>query len=184
MVFKAAEFIKSKVDFTPEIGIVLGSGLGGLAEKIENPVYLDYKDIPSFPVSTAPGHKGRFVFGLLSGKKVVCMQGRFHFYEGYSTEQIVMPIRVMKLLGVKTLILTNAAGGINLDFNVGDIMIITDHINLTGTNPLTGKNDERFGERFTDMSYTYTPSLVEKASLVADELGIDIKMVNSLIVLI
>ena len=175
MVFKAVEFIKEKISLTPEIGIVLGSGLGGLAEKIENPEYIDYKDIPSFPISTAPGHKGRFVFGKLSGKSVVCMQGRFHYYEGYSTQQIVMPIRVMKLLGVKTLILTNAAGGINLGFNVGDIMAITDHINLTGTNPLIGKNDERFGERFTDMSYTYTPSLIELASKTAEELGIELK---------
>ena len=175
MVFKAAEYIKSKVDFEPEIGIILGSGLNDLAEKIENPVIIDYKDIPSFPVSTAPGHKGRFVFGMLSGKKTVCMQGRFHYYEGYTTEQIIMPIRVMKLLGVKTLILTNAAGGINLSFNVGDIMVITDHINLTGTNPLLGKNDERFGERFCDMSYTYTPSLVSLAEKTAEELGIDLK---------
>ncbi len=175
MIFKAAQFIKERIDITPEIGIILGSGLGSLAEKIENPVFVDYKDIPSFPVSTAPGHRGRFVFGVLSGKKVVCMQGRFHYYEGYTTDQIIMPIRVMKLLGVKTLILTNAAGGINLDFNVGDIMAITDHINLTGTNPLIGKNDERFGERFTDMSYTYTPSLISLASETADELGIEIK---------
>ena len=172
MVFKAYEYIKEKIDFTPEIGIILGSGLGGLADKIEEPLFIDYKDIPSFPVSTAPGHKGRFVFGTLSGKKAVC---RFHYYEGYSTEQIIMPIRVMKLLGVKTLILTNAAGGINLNFNVGDIMAITDHINLTGTNPLIGKNDSRFGERFTDMSYTYTPSLIDLASKTADELGIEIK---------
>jgi len=175
MVFRAAEYIRNKTDFEPEIGIILGSGLGGLAEKIENPFVIDYKDIPSFPVSTAPGHKGRFVFGMLSGKKVVCMQGRFHYYEGYSTEQIVLPIRVMKLLGVKTLILTNAAGGINLNFNVGDIMIITDHINLTGTNPLIGKNDSRFGERFTDMSYTYTPSLVELAEKNANALGIEVR---------
>ncbi|MBE6835089.1 MAG: purine-nucleoside phosphorylase [Ruminococcaceae bacterium] len=175
MVFKAAEYIKSKIDFTPEIGIILGSGLNGLGEKIENPIIIDYKDIPSFPVSTAPGHKGRLILGSLSGKRVVCMQGRFHYYEGWSTDEIIMPIRVMKLLGVKTLILTNAAGGINLDFNVGDIMIITDHINLTGTNPLIGKNDERFGERFTDMSYTYTPSLVSLAEKTANELGVDIK---------
>ena len=175
MVFKAAEYIKSEVDFEPEIGIILGSGLNGLAEKIENPVAVDYKDIPDFPVSTAPGHKGRFVFGFLSGKRVVCMQGRLHFYEGWSTDEIIMPIRVMKLLGVKTLILTNAAGGINLDFNVGDIMVITDHINLTGTNPLIGKNDERFGERFCDMSYTYTPSLVSLAEEVAGENGIELK---------
>jgi len=175
MVFKAAEFIKSKIDFEPEVGIVLGSGLNSLADKIENPVIIDYKDIPSFPVSTAPGHKGRFVFGVLSGKKVVCMQGRFHFYEGWETKQIIMPIRVMKLLGVKTVILTNAAGGINLSFNVGDIMIISDHINLTGTNPLIGKNDERFGERFCDMSYTYTPSLISLAEKSAQELGMELK---------
>ena len=175
MIEKAASFIKSKIDTVPEIAIILGSGLGSLAEKIENPIIIDYKDIPSFPVSTAPGHKGRLIIGMLSGKNVLCMQGRFHYYEGYSTQQIIMPIRVMKLLGVKTLILTNAAGGINLGFSVGDIMAITDHINLTGTNPLIGKNDERFGERFCDMSYTYTPSLVSLAQKTAEELGIELK---------
>jgi purine-nucleoside phosphorylase len=173
MVSDAAKYIKDRISFSPEIGIILGSGLNGLADRVENAQFIDYRDIPHFPVSTAPGHKGRFVFGSLSGRNVVCMQGRFHYYEGWSTEQIIMPIRVMKLLGVKTLIITNAAGGVNLDFNVGDIMIITDHINLTGTNPLIGKNDERFGERFCDMSYTYTPSLITLAEKTADSLGIE-----------
>ena len=175
MTEKAAEYIRSKIDCVPEIAIILGSGLNGLADRVKNPVIIPYSEIPGFPVSTAPGHKSRLVIGTLGGKEVLCMQGRFHFYEGYSTEQIIMPIRVMKLLGIKTLIATNAAGGINLSFSVGDIMIITDHINLTGTNPLIGKNDERFGERFTDMSYTYTPSLVDLALETGEKLGIELK---------
>lgn len=175
MIEKAVECVKSQTDFEPQIGIILGSGLNSLAEKIENPFYIDYKDIPYFPVSTAPGHKGRFVFGLLNGKKVVCMQGRFHYYEGYSTEQIIMPIRVMKLLGIEALIVTNAAGGINLGFSVGDIMMITDHINLTGTNPLIGKNDERFGPRFPDMSFTYTPEMQSLAKECAKNTGVELK---------
>ena len=175
MTEKAAEYIRSKIDCVPEIAIILGSGLNGLADRVKNPVIIPYSEIPGFPVSTAPGHKSRLVIGTLGGKEVLCMQGRFHFYEGYSTEQIIMPIRVMKLLGIKTLIATNAAGGINLSFSVGDIMIITDHINLTGTNPLIGKNDERFGERFTDMSYTYTPSPVDLALETGEKLGIELK---------
>ena len=175
MVNKAAEFIKSKIDGDYEIGIICGSGLGGLCDKVENPIYVNYADIPNFPVSTAPGHIGRFVFGVLSGKKVVCMQGRVHYYEGYSPESVVMPVRVMKLLGVKKLIVTNAAGGINESFNVGDIMLITDHINFTGTNPLIGKNDERFGVRFPDMSFAYSPLLRETAIKCAEKIGLDLR---------
>lgn len=174
MVEKAAEFIKSKIDGDYEIGIICGSGLGGLCDKVENPVYVNYADIPNFPVSTAPGHIGRFVFGVLSGKKVVCMQGRVHYYEGYSPESVVMPVRVMKLLGVKKLIVTNAAGGINESFNVGDIMLITDHINFTGTNPLIGKNDDRFGVRFPDMSFAYSPSLREIAIKCAEKMELSL----------
>ncbi|MCR4594475.1 MAG: purine-nucleoside phosphorylase, partial [Clostridiales bacterium] len=122
MIRKAAEYIKERITDEYPIGIICGSGLGQLCDRIENPIYIDYKDIPGFPVSTAPGHKGRFVFGNLSGKKVVCMQGRVHFYEGYTPEQVVMPVRVMSLIGVKTLILTNAAGGINEKYKIGEIM--------------------------------------------------------------
>lgn len=175
MITKAVEFIKSKITGDFEIGIILGSGLGTLGEKIENPQYVDYKDIPSFPVSTAPGHVGRFVFGTLNGKKVMCMQGRIHLYEGYEVQNVVMPIRVMKMMGVKKLIVTNAAGGINESFNVGDIMVITDHINFTGKNCLIGKNDDEFGCRFPDMSFAYAPKLREIAFNCAEKLGMKLQ---------
>ena len=171
MIEKVVEFIKSKINDTYEIGIILGSGLGTLGEKIENAEYVDYCDIPDFPVSTAPGHIGRFIFGTLNGKKVMCMQGRIHLYEGYPVNAVVMPIRVMKMMGVKKLIVTNAAGGINESFDVGDIMVITDHINFTGQNCLIGKNDDRFGCRFPDMSFGYAPALREIAFNCAEKLG-------------
>ncbi len=174
MVEKAVEFIKSKITEVYEIGIILGSGLGTLGEKIENPQFVDYKDIPDFPVSTAPGHVGRFVFGILNGKKVMCMQGRIHLYEGYPVENVVMPIRVMKMMGVKKLIVTNAAGGINENFAVGDIMVISDHINFTGKNCLIGKNDDNFGVRFPDMSFGYAPELSKIAFNCAKK--IDMKL--------
>ncbi len=175
MIEKAVEFIKSQIGDTYETGIILGSGLGTLGEKISNPQYVNYADIPGFPVSTAPGHIGRFVFGMLNGKKVMCMQGRIHLYEGYQVENIVMPIRVMKLMGVKKLIVTNAAGGINENFDVGDIMVITDHINFTGKNCLIGKNDDRFGVRFPDMSFGYSPELSDVAFRCAERLGIKLQ---------
>lgn len=175
MIEKAVEFIKSKITDTYEIGIILGSGLGTLGEKIENSQYVDYKDIPNFPVSTAPGHIGRFVFGTLNGKNVMCMQGRIHLYEGYATESVVMPIRVMKMMGVKNLIVTNAAGGINESFDVGDIMVISDHINFTGRNCLIGKNDDRFGVRFPDMSFGYSPELSDVAFDCAKKLDMKLQ---------
>ena len=175
MIESAVEFIKSKITENYEIGIILGSGLGTLGEKIDNPQYVDYADIPGFPVSTAPGHVGRFVFGTLNGKKVMCMQGRIHLYEGYAVESVVMPIRVMKMMGVKKLIVTNAAGGINENFNVGDIMVITDHINFTGRNCLIGKNDDFFGCRFPDMSFAYAPDLRKIALNCADKLGMKLR---------
>lgn len=159
----------------PEIGIVLGSGLGGLADRIEAPVYVDYKDLPGFPVSTAPGHKGRFVFGLLAGRRVVCMQGRLHYYEGHPMSSIVLPIRVMKALGIRALILTNACGGVNYDFNVGDLMILEDHINMLGTNPLIGPNEDAFGPRFPDMSAVYDPTLRAVADAAAAALDIPLR---------
>lgn len=175
MVEEAVEYIKSKVSGTYEIGMILGSGLGSLGEKIEEPQYIDYADIPGLPVSTAPGHAGRFVFGTLSGKKVMCMQGRIHLYEGYRPESIAVPIRVMRCMGVGKLIVTNAAGGINESFAVGDIMLITDHINFTGNNCLIGKNDDRFGVRFPDMSYAYSPELRDIAENSAKILGIKLQ---------
>lgn len=175
MIEKAVEFIKSKIKDNYEIGIILGSGLGTLGEKIANPEYVDYADIPAFPVSTAPGHVGRFVFGQLNGKNVMCMQGRIHLYEGYEVSSVVMPIRVMKMMGVKTLIVTNAAGGINENFDVGDIMVISDHINFTGRNCLIGKNDDRFGVRFPDMSFGYSLELSKVAFNCAKRLNMKLQ---------
>lgn len=154
-----AQQVREKIGFSPKIGIVLGSGLGDLGEKIENPVFVEYSALEGFPVSTAPGHKGRFAAGTLSGKQVICMQGRLHFYEGHNMADILLPIRTMRRLGVEILILTNAAGGINTAFSVGDIMLIEDHINFMGRNPLVGQNDDAFGCRFPDMSYAYDPQL-------------------------
>lgn len=165
-------YIRSVTDFAPEVGIILGSGLGSLADKLENPAFLNYSSIPGFAKSTAPGHKGRLVFGMLSGKKVVCMQGRFHYYEGWAMRDIVHPVRVLKALGIKKLLVTNAAGGVNTNFNVGDFMLISDHINLMGTNPLIGKNDDEFGPRFCDMSKAYSPALRDVARAAAQKCGI------------
>lgn len=170
-----AEILKEKIGVTPKIGIVLGSGLGGLGEKIENAVFADYKDLDGFPVSTAPGHKGRFVAGKLAGKDVICMQGRLHFYEGHEMADILLPVRTLRCLGVETLVLTNAAGGVNTSFSVGDIMLIEDHINFMGKNPLVGQNDDRFGCRFPDMSFAYAPELRALAEESAAETGIDIR---------
>lgn len=175
MIDKAVKYIKEKVDFVPEVAVILGSGLGNLADGIENPVYVDYKEIEGFPVSTAPGHNGRFIFGTLQGKKVACMQGRFHFYEGYDMNTVVLGVRVLRRLGCEKLIVTNAAGGINTSFVPGDIMMISDHINFMGTNVLIGKNDDSLGTRFPDMSFAYDPKLREKAEKCAKELGISIK---------
>ncbi|MGE7119662.1 purine-nucleoside phosphorylase [Peribacillus sp. NPDC046944] len=171
----AAEFIKNKVEGTPDIGLILGSGLGVLADEIENPIIIPYHEIPEFPVSTVEGHAGQLVIGNLSGKQVVAMQGRFHFYEGYSMEKVTFPVRVMKLLGVETLIVTNAAGSVNKSYAPGDLMIITDHINLMGTNPLIGANEDRFGPRFPDMSEAYNKELRAKAKTIASTLGLDVK---------
>ena len=166
---KAAGFIKSKIDFTPEIGIILGTGLGSLADYIENPIIIDYKDIPEFPVSTVAGHAGRLLIGNLAGKKVIAMQGRFHYYEGYSMQDITLPVRVMKVLGVKLLIASNACGGLNPDFSAGDIMAITDHINMMGSNPLIGANLEEFGPRFPDMSEVYYKEYISSAASYCNE---------------
>jgi purine-nucleoside phosphorylase len=171
----SAEFIQSKLDSSPKIGLILGSGLGILAEEIKNPIVIPYSEIPEFPVSTVEGHAGQLVIGELAGKQVVAMQGRFHYYEGYSMEKVTFPVRVMKLIGVETIVVTNAAGGVNKDFEAGDLMLITDHINNMGDNPLIGANDQSFGVRFPDMSEAYTKSLQGVARKVSKELGIKLK---------
>ncbi|WCK55964.1 purine-nucleoside phosphorylase [Aneurinibacillus sp. Ricciae_BoGa-3] len=168
-------FIEGKTQIRPEIGLILGSGLGVLADEIENPTVIPYRDIPHFPVSTVEGHKGQLVIGTIKEKHVVAMQGRFHFYEGYSMEAVTFPVRVMKAMGVKRIIVTNAAGGVNETFSPGDLMLITDHINLTGQNPLIGPNDPAFGVRFPDMSTAYTPELREVARRVASNHGISLQ---------
>ena len=171
----AAEYVASKLNgHKPLVGIVLGSGLGKLAEKIENPIVVPYKEIPGFPVSTAVGHKGNFIAGYLGGKPVIAMQGRFHYYEGYSMELVTLPIRVMKVLGIEYLFVSNAAGGVNFDFKVGDLMVITDHISHL-PNPLIGPNMVEFGPRFPDMTRPYDLKLRAKAFEVAEELGITLK---------
>lgn len=159
-------FIKGKTSINPEVGIILGTGLGGLVDEIEITETLDYKDIPNFPVSTVEGHSGRLIFGHLNGKAIVAMQGRFHFYEGYNMKEVTFPVRVLKFLGIKYLFVSNASGGVNPDFEIGDLMIINDHINLL-PNPLIGKNDNDLGPRFPDMSKTYDKDLIEKAKSLA-----------------
>jgi purine-nucleoside phosphorylase len=161
------EYILSKAGQAPAIGLILGSGLGVLADEIENPISISYDDIPHFPVSTVAGHKGRLIIGNLMGKCVIAMQGRFHFYEGHSMEAVTYPIRVMKAIGVNQILVTNAAGGINPSFKPGDLMLIQDHINLTSQNPLIGPNDAEFGERFPDMSEAYSHKLIALAKGVA-----------------
>lgn len=167
-------FINSKVHIKPEVGIILGTGLGGLVRYIQNQQVLDYTDIPNFPVSTVEGHKGHLIFGELGGKKVVAMQGRFHFYEGYDMKQVTFPVRVMKYLGIQHLFVSNASGGVNPDFEIGDLMIINDHINLL-PNPLIGPNNSEFGPRFPDMSQAYDPKLIALAYNVAKSQGVKVQ---------
>jgi purine-nucleoside phosphorylase len=165
---ETTEFLKAKGIKNPDVGIILGTGLGGLTTKIKNRIEIDYKDIPNFPVSTVEGHDGKFIFGELGKKKIVAMKGRFHYYEGFGPEQVALPVRVLKYLGIKCLFLSNAAGGVNPDFQIGDIMVITDHISLL-PNPLLGPNDDRIGPRFPDMGEAYDKYLVKKAILIAEE---------------
>ncbi len=169
------EIIKEKIKERPEVGLILGSGLGDLADEIENPIKIKYEDIEGFPVSTVVGHAGQLVFGKLSGKNVVAMQGRFHFYEGYPISDVVFPVKVLIKLGIESLFVTNAAGGVNTSFNPGDLMIITDHINLAGVNPLIGKNNDDLGPRFPDMSSAYNKEYIEIAKSVGSKLKLDIK---------
>lgn len=172
---EAVERLKPLCGENCKIGLILGSGLGEYADRLENPRYVSYKDIPGFPQSHVPGHKGRFVVGELFGKTVVCMQGRFHYYEGYPQSQIALSVRVMRRLGVEKLLLTNAAGVVNLDFQPGDLMLISDHINFSGSNPLIGPNDDSFGTRFPDQSNVYDRELRREVRALADELGITLQ---------
>ncbi|MGN0195040.1 MAG: purine nucleoside phosphorylase I, inosine and guanosine-specific [Candidatus Cryptobacteroides sp.] len=176
-IHKAADYLGGILDghgLRPEVGIILGSGLGKLADRIENPVTVPYRDIPGFPVSTAIGHKGNFIIGTLAGKTVIAMQGRIHYYEGYPMELVTLPTRVMTVIGIKYLFVSNAAGGVNYDFKVGDLMIITDHINML-PNPLIGPNLDEFGPRFPDMTRPYDKNLIRMAGEIAADKGITLK---------
>ena len=174
MIKAAAAYITEKAPFTPEVGIILGTGLGGLVEHIDIKLAIPYEEIPNFPVSTVEGHSGKLIFGKLGDKDIMAMQGRFHFYEGYSMKEVTFPIRVMRELGIKTLFVSNAAGGMNPDFEIGDLMIITDHINFFPEHPLRGKNIP-YGPRFPDMSEAYNKELIQKADAIAEEMGIKVQ---------
>jgi len=167
-------YIRQKTNSKPEIGIILGTGLAGLAKEIEVETVLDYENIPNFPVSTVESHYGKLIFGTLGGKQIMAMQGRFHYYEGYSMQQVTFPVRVMKFMGINTLFVSNASGGINPTFEVGDLMVINDHINLL-PNPLIGKHFPEFGARFPDMSQPYDLKLIELAEILSKELKIKIQ---------
>lgn len=169
---QSIDFLRSKTDFQPDYLLILGTGLGQLAEEIDTVLTIEYDQIPNFPVSTVESHKGRLILGELGGKKVIAMQGRFHYYEGYSMQQIAFPVRVTKALGAHTLFVSNACGGLNPNFRRGDIMLIKDHINFLGDNPLIGPNDEELGPRFPDMSEPYTERLIDTAETVALDLSL------------
>ncbi|MBP7319231.1 MAG: purine-nucleoside phosphorylase, partial [Flavobacterium sp.] len=171
---ETVSYIKEKIDFTPEYGVILGSGLGSFTDEIKVKYTLAYHEIPNFPVSTVQGHKGALIFGTIGTKNVVAMQGRFHFYEGYSMTEVTFPVRVMKYLGVEKLVVSNASGGVNPSYKVGAIIMITDHINMTPEHPLRGKNDERFGPRFVNMSEPYSRKMIAKATELAKELNIEV----------
>jgi len=171
----AVRFIRSIYSHHPLVGIVLGSGLGSFTSQMKVEKEIAYGEIPHFPVSTVEGHSGKLIFGELGGKKVIAMAGRFHYYEGYSVEEVVFPIRVMKFLGIQTLLLSNAAGGMNVDFQVGDLMVIKDHISLFTPNPLVGKNSDELGPRFPDMSEPYSKKLITASKSIAKEKGIELK---------
>ncbi len=172
---ESLKYIEQKTSVKPDIGIILGTGLGGLAERIEKIDVIPYEEIPHFPVSTVESHKGKLIFGKLGGKSVVAMQGRFHYYEGYSMKEVTFPVRVMKLLGIKILLVSNACGGMNPLFKRGDLMIIADHINFFPESPLRGRNEDEFGPRFPDMYNTYNPDLIKLAENIALKEGIPVK---------
>lgn len=174
-ILEASQYINEQINTSPTIGLILGSGLGVLGDEIQNQVVVPYGNIPHFPRSTVAGHKGQLVVGDLEGKQVIAMQGRFHYYEGYSMDQVTFPVRVMKELGIHSIIVTNAAGGINEDFSPGDLMIINDHINNMGTNPLIGPNDDELGVRFPDMSRVYDGEYIQIAEQCAKKINLPIK---------
>lgn len=175
LVQETVSYIKEKTRFTPEFGVILGSGLGNFTEDIQIEFVLPYSEIPNFPVSTVQGHKGALVFGTIGEKKVVAMQGRFHYYEGYSMQEVTFPVRVMKYLGISKLIVSNASGGVNPKYKVGDIVLINDHINLVPEHPLRGKNDERFGPRFVNMSEPYSKKMIVLTKELAQKNNIEVK---------
>jgi purine-nucleoside phosphorylase len=172
---ETVSFIKNKTGFEPETGIILGTGLGGMVSEIVQEHVLDYEDIPNFPVSTVESHHGNLIFGTINGRKVVAMQGRFHYYEGYTMQEVTFPVRVMKYLGINQLFVSNASGGVNPDYEIGDLMIIDDHINLI-PNPLIGKHYPEFGDRFPDMSETYDKTLIGRARDIAGKNGIEVRV--------
>jgi purine-nucleoside phosphorylase len=169
---RAADFIRSRRDLQPEVAVILGTGLGGLAEEVRDGAAIPFGEIPGFPVSTVPGHKGQLLLGTLSGRRVAMMEGRFHLYEGYTLDQITLPVRVLRSLGAKVLIISNACGGLRPEQRAGDLLFIEDHINLMGVNPLVGPNDDRLGPRFPDMSAPYDRALIDRAEAVAKQEGI------------
>ncbi len=166
---ETADFIRNKTNFNPQIGIILGTGLGGLVKEIETKYVIPYEEIPNFPLSTVEGHSGKLILGMLGGKNVVAMQGRFHYYEGYDMKQVTFPVRVMRFLGIERLFVSNASGGVNPDFEIGDLMILNDHVNLFPTNPLIGKNYPELGPRFPDMSEPYDLQMIKMAKVIADK---------------
>ena len=169
-----ADYVRTRMPFAPQIAVILGSSLGPFAERLQNTVEIDYHEVPNFLVSTAPDHAGKLIFGELGGKKLVCLSGRFHSYEGYDFAQLTQPVRLLKLLGVRALIVTNAAGGVNLAYHRGDFMLIADHIKLNGSSPMRGRNVDEFGPRFFDVTRMYTPELRELAKSCAAKLGFSV----------
>lgn len=172
---QSADYVRARMPFEPQIAVILGSSLGPFAGQLQDPVEIDYHEIPNFLTSTAPGHAGKLIFGTLAGKRLVCLSGRFHSYEGYDFEQLTQPVRLLKLLGVRALIVTNAAGGVNERYRPGDFMLIADQIKLNGASPLRGRNVDEFGPRFFDVTRMYTPELRALAKTCADELGIRVQ---------
>lgn len=172
---ETVQFLKDKTNYKPEFGVILGSGLGTFTQDIDIEFTIPYSEIPNFPISTVQGHKGALVFGKIGNKSVVAMQGRFHFYEGYDMQTVTFPVRVMKYLGIQKLIVSNASGGVNPTYNVGDVVVIKDHINLFPDHPLRGVNDERFGPRFVNMSEPYSHTLIQKAKEIAQKINIELK---------
>lgn len=172
---KSVDYIFSKTKYRPQLAVILGSGLGAFADLMEDSDVIPYKDIPGFMVSTAPGHCGKLVIGKMGGKTILCMQGRFHYFEGYSMKEVTYPVRVINAMGIETLLITNACGGIDLSFTPGDLMVVEDHINLLGTNPLIGQNEEEFGFRFTDMTEAYNREMRAVIEMAAKELNLETK---------